>query len=216
MNVKDGRAEQRESRLRTVRECSIHRVHGRSLGGLQIGRNVTRAWAARPSRRGAAGAGWWRWTARRASRSDRSRLHSVMGATGSCPVRPASMAAVAGAAALSTSEAMKGPRLLVVSADPDRRERWARVLAETDHDVSRCVGPTVTCAIVQGKRCPLLEETDIALYDQDAYIPRLARMLGTRHGYRASILVAEDDERGRPAALRRPGSLAAGCFGTPR
>lgn len=110
----------------------------------------------------------------------------------------------------------KRPRLLVVSGDPDRRERWARVLTETGYDVSRCVGPTVTCAIVQGKRCPLLDEADIALYDQGAYVPRLARMLGARHGYRASILVAQDDEHGQPAALRRTGSLAAGCFGTPR
>ena len=110
----------------------------------------------------------------------------------------------------------KGPRLLVVSGDPDRRERWARVLAETGYEVSRCVGPTATCAIVQGKRCPLLEEADIALYDQDAYIPRLARMLGARDGYRASILVAQDDEHGRPAALRRVEASTAGCFGTPR
>ena len=110
----------------------------------------------------------------------------------------------------------KGRRLLVVSGDPDRRERWARVLAETGHDVGRCVGPTANCAILQGKRCPLLEEADIALYDQEAYIPRLARMLGARHGYRASVLVAQDDEHGRPATLRRTGSLAAGCFGTPR
>jgi len=110
----------------------------------------------------------------------------------------------------------KGPRLLVVSGDPDRRERWARALAETGYDVSRCAGPTGTCAIVQGQRCPLLAEADIAVYDQDAYIPRLARVLGARHGYRASVLVAQDDEHGRPAALRRTGSVAAGCFGTLR
>lgn len=110
----------------------------------------------------------------------------------------------------------KGPRLLVVSGDPDRRERWARMLAETGYDVARCVGPTVTCAIVQGRRCPLLEEADLALYDQDAFIPRLARMLGARNGYHASVLVAQDDERGRPTSLRRLGSFAAGCFGTPR
>lgn len=110
----------------------------------------------------------------------------------------------------------KRPRLLVVSGDPDRRERWARLLAETGSEVARCVGPSVNCAILKGTRCPLLEEADIALYDKDAYIPRLARMLGARHGYRASVLVAQDDEHGRPATLRRVGSLAAGCFGTPR
>ena len=112
--------------------------------------------------------------------------------------------------------AQPDPRLLVVSGDPDRRERWARALAETGYGVSRCVGPTGTCAIVRGQRCPLLAEADIAVYDQDAYIPRLARVLGARHGYRASVLVAQDDEHGRPAALRRTRSVAAGCFGTPR
>lgn len=107
-------------------------------------------------------------------------------------------------------------RLLVVSGDPGRRERWARALAETGYDVSRCVGPTGTCAIVLGKRCPLLEEADLAVYDQDAYIPRLARVLGAHPGYQVSVFVAQDDEHGRPAALRRTGSIAAGCFGTPR
>ncbi len=110
----------------------------------------------------------------------------------------------------------QGPRLLVVSGDPDRRERWARVLAETGYDVARCVGPTVTCAIVQGTRCPLLMEADIAVYDREAFIPRIARTLGSRDLYRATVLVAQDDERGRPAALRRNGPHAAGCFGTPR
>lgn len=107
------------------------------------------------------------------------------------------------------------PYLLVVSGDPDRRERWARVLAETGYEVARCAGPAVSCAIVDGTRCPLLEEADLALYDQDAFIPRLARVLGARHGYDASIVVAQDDDRGRPALLRRVGRSVAGCFGSP-
>lgn len=110
----------------------------------------------------------------------------------------------------------KGPRLLVVSGDPDRRERWARVLAETGYDVARCAGPASSCAIMEGRRCPLLEEADVALYDRDAFIPRLARVLGARHGYHASVVVGQDDEHGRPALLRRVRSSATGCFGTPR
>ena len=108
------------------------------------------------------------------------------------------------------------PHLLVVSGDPERRERWAAVLAETGYEVGRCVGPAGSCAIVEGRRCPLLDEADLALYDADAYAPRLARILGRHHGYRASILVAEDDANGRPAALRRSGGAIPGCFGSPR
>ena len=111
-----------------------------------------------------------------------------------------------------------GPRLLVVSGDADRRERWARALAETGYDVARCVGPGVSCAIVQGVRCPLLAEADIAVYDRDAFIPRIARVLGATHEHRALVLVAEDDELGRPATLRRVGSSTStvGCFGSLR
>ena len=108
------------------------------------------------------------------------------------------------------------PRLLVVSGDADRRERWAAVLAETGYDVSRCAGPATSCAIVEGRRCPLLEEADLALYDAGSFVPRLARVLGRQHGYRASVLVAQDDADGRPAALRRGGDTTPGCFGSPR
>jgi hypothetical protein len=107
------------------------------------------------------------------------------------------------------------PHLLVVSADPERRERWAAVLAETGYEVARCAGPATSCAIADGHRCPLLEEADLALYDAEAYVPRLARVLGRQHGYRATVLVAQDDANGRPAAVRR-GDAAPGCFGSPR
>lgn len=110
----------------------------------------------------------------------------------------------------------QAPYLLVVSGDPDRRERWAAVLAETGHDVVRCAGPATGCAIVDGRRCPLLDEADLALYDAEAYVPRLARVLGRPHEYRATVLVAQDDVNGRPAALRRSGGTAPGCFGAPR
>ena len=108
------------------------------------------------------------------------------------------------------------PHLLVVSGDPDRRERWAAVLAETGYEVARCAGPATSCAIVDGRRCPLLEAADLALYDAEAYVPRLARTLGRHHGYRATILVAQDDANGRPAALRQSGGAVPGCFGSPR
>ena len=108
------------------------------------------------------------------------------------------------------------PHLLVVSGDPERRERWAAVLAETGYEVARCAGPVASCAILEGRRCPLLEEADLALYDAEAYVPRLARVLGRQHRYRASVLVAQDDASGRPAAVRRSGGTVSGCFGSPR
>ena len=107
------------------------------------------------------------------------------------------------------------PHLLVVSGDPERRERWAAVLAETGYEVARCAGPATSCAIVAGRRCPLLDEADLAVYDADAYAPGLARILGRQHGYRATVLVAQDDANGRPAALRRSGGTSPGCFGSP-
>lgn len=54
------------------------------------------------------------------------------------------MGTAAGLPLRETPLAPPGPRLLVVSGDPDRRERWARALAETGYAVSRCVGPTGT------------------------------------------------------------------------
>lgn len=107
------------------------------------------------------------------------------------------------------------PRLLVVSGDAERRERWAGALMETGYEVGRCAGPATSCAIVEGRRCPLLDEADLALYDADAFVPRVARVLGRAHGYRATVLVAQDDANGRPAALRRGGGTVPGCFGSP-
>ena len=60
-----------------------HAPAGRSLGARQIGRNVTSVWAARPSRGGAARAGWRAMDSAAGLLSDRSRSNSVMGATGS-------------------------------------------------------------------------------------------------------------------------------------
>lgn len=109
--------------------------------------------------------------------------------------------------------AIEATRLLVVSGDADRRERWARVFAEAGYDLARCVGPAVNCAILHGRRCPLLDEADIALYDRDSFAPAIARALGGRQ-YKAFVLVAEDDAAGRPTAVRRTGSAGIACFGS--
>lgn len=106
-------------------------------------------------------------------------------------------------------------RLLVVSADPDRRERWGRVFAEVGYDIASCEGPTASCAILHGRRCPLLDEADVAVYDRESYVPSIARALGRCSPYRAFVLVAQDDADGRPTAVRR-GTSSAGiaCFGS--
>ena len=107
---------------------------------------------------------------------------------------------------------IEASRLLVVSGDTDRRERWARAFAEAGYDIARCVGPTVSCAILKGCRCPLLEEADIALYDRESFVPPVARALGARQ-YQTFVLVAEDDAAGRPRAACRTGSVGIACFG---
>lgn len=108
------------------------------------------------------------------------------------------------------------PHLLVVSGAAARRERWARSLAATGYDVHRCVGPTVSCVALEGRRCQLLAEADIAIYDRASYTPRYARALGVQPSYSALILVAEDGENGRPAALRRVDRDGVACFGSVR
>ncbi len=109
--------------------------------------------------------------------------------------------------------AVEAKHLLVVSGDADRRERWTRTFADAGYDIARCVGPSVSCAILQGRRCQLLDEADIALYDRSSFAPPIARALGGRQ-YETFVLVAEDDPAGRPAAIRRAGSAGIACFGS--
>lgn len=106
------------------------------------------------------------------------------------------------------------PRLLVVSADAGRRERWARVFAGTGYDIACCAGPGASCAILQGRRCPLLAGADIALYDRVSFAPPIARALAAPQPYDAVVLVAEDDAAGRPSAVRRAGRPGTACFGS--
>lgn len=108
---------------------------------------------------------------------------------------------------------VEASRLLVVSGDADRRERWARIFAEAGYDIARCVGPSVSCAILQGRHCPLLDEADIALYDRASFAPPVARALGGGQ-YQTFVLVAEDDAAGRPMAVRRAGAAGIACFGS--
>lgn len=58
---------------------------------------------------------------------------------------------------------------LVVSPDPAVRAGWADVLESAGIRVIRCAGPTVSCALLcGGARCPLHDEADAAIYDENA------------------------------------------------
>lgn len=106
------------------------------------------------------------------------------------------------------------PRLLVVSADAGRRERWARVFAETGYDITCCAGPGASCPVLQRRRCSLLAEADIALYDRASFVPPIARAVAAFEPYDAVVLVGEDDAAGRPSGVRRVGHSGFPCFGS--
>lgn len=56
-------------------------------------------------------------------------------------------------------------RALVVHPDPEVRDGWARAIEATGMRVTRCVGPTVSCALDRGcVRCPLMEGVALAVY----------------------------------------------------
>lgn len=70
-------------------------------------------------------------------------------------------------------------RALVVSADPAVRDGWARALEATGLEVHRCAGPGVNCILLGGgERCPLLDETDIAVYHEPALTRAFLERLG--------------------------------------
>jgi len=57
----------------------------------------------------------------------------------------------------------------VVSPDPAVRAGWADVLEGAGIRVIRCAGPTVSCTLLNGgARCPLQDEADVAIYDENA------------------------------------------------
>ena len=55
-------------------------------------------------------------------------------------------------------------RALVVHPDPAVRDGWARAIEASGMTVTRCVGPTVSCALDRGcERCPLMEGVALAV-----------------------------------------------------
>lgn len=98
---------------------------------------------------------------------------------------------------------------LVVSADPEIRDGWARWIERDGGMALRCAGPAGGCALLAGmRRCPLHLEADIAYYDMDAISGALlARLLEWQP--RMGVAFAVDD-RGPDGHRPRVRYLIAG------
>lgn len=96
----------------------------------------------------------------------------------------------------------EGARVLVVSADRDRREDWAELIEKGGGAPIRCAGPTVSCALLCDVRCPLHDEAVLALYDRDSVTVEFRRLLEDRPAL-PRLFVATDgfaNGRHRPVA----------------
>ena len=62
------------------------------------------------------------------------------------------------------------PLGLVVSGDPDTRDRWTHWLARAGLEILSCRGPTarLPCPRLDGRPCPLREIADLAVVDVGA------------------------------------------------
>ena len=80
---------------------------------------------------------------------------------------------------------------LVVSGDPEIRADWARYFESIGMRTLRCVGPQVQCVLLDGARCPLHEEADLAVYDRATLTPELTLRL-IRAGRTLAIAFAAD------------------------
>ncbi len=82
---------------------------------------------------------------------------------------------------------------VIVSADAGRRIEWGNHFAGDTRRVVRCVGPTVSCALLAGEpTCPLLDAAELAVYDRDSIVPDFVPLLLDRHPS-LLLLFATDD-----------------------
>lgn len=60
---------------------------------------------------------------------------------------------------------LRRARAVVIHPDPVIRAGWARAVEASGMQVTRCVGPLVSCALDRGcARCPLLDGAALAIY----------------------------------------------------
>jgi hypothetical protein len=110
------------------------------------------------------------------------------------------------------------PRVaLVISADPAVRGDWARFFEAMGMKTLRCVGPQVLCVLLDGGRCPLHEEADLAIYDRATVTPELTLRL-IRDSHDLPIAFARDrlSEEGRhePVITSVASDGAGDCIGS--
>lgn len=85
-------------------------------------------------------------------------------------------------------------RALVVHPDPVVRDGWARAIEAGGMNVTRCVGPTVSCALDRGSaRCPLMEGIALAVYAESILTDEFVARLGAS---RPPMVVAARDRHG--------------------
>lgn len=75
---------------------------------------------------------------------------------------------------------MDAPKVIVVEADPEERDRFGDWLESDGCDVIVCPGPSrpeYTCLGARGRACPLAEDADVVVLDMS--LESEAAMLGT-------------------------------------
>jgi hypothetical protein len=116
-----------------------------------------------------------------------------------------------------TGGAIKPRTALIVSADPAVRGDWARMFEALGMKTLRCVGPQVLCALLDGERCPLHEEADLAVYDRATVTPELTLRL-IRASHALPIAFAQDrvsmERRHEPVITSVASEGAGSCIGS--
>ncbi len=91
---------------------------------------------------------------------------------------------------------------LVISADPTVRSDWARYFEALGMRTLRCVGPQVLCVLLDGTRCPLHEEADMAVYERASVTPELAlKLVHASHSLPIAFANDQLDLKGRHEPL---------------
>jgi len=106
---------------------------------------------------------------------------------------------------------------LVVSADPAVRADWARSFEAIGMKTLRCVGPQVLCVLLDGGRCPLHEEADLAVYDRETVTPELTlRLIRASHALPIAFARDRVTENGRhePVITSVASEGAGSCIGS--
>ena len=84
--------------------------------------------------------------------------------------------------------------MLIVTATPTRRRLWEERLRDSAVLVRHCAGPHAECPIVLGGRCPLIDDSDVVLYDSEVVTPDfLVALLASPPGAEIHFIASEPD-----------------------